>query len=461
MSTQRTANAGLIVWGILTLALIIGMPEPSTRDPSWLDTAFLALVASVLGTANIKLAYGSINMSGAAVCAAIATVSPLQAALVGFTGQLIHSWERRHTDLVPSNVGQAFWGAFGASIRVLCLRLGAPTAASISIALLAAILANVLSTAIALSLFHATPALGIVRQAVSASLAGAYAYFVIAGSLASTMLNGTYGGILRASGVFALVVAVGDSVGGRSIRDFLERQLVAAEPHVKYSHLAQETFHDLRNLVATAIIHLQEIDRVGLPAQQHESISIALAALHDARGVLVSAQATGRMSGQSQFVKVDLSELCDRTAALHRPVAAQRGIGLAVRAKGGDYRVFGHPVLLSEVLSNLILNSVDATPAGGMITVECRGGNQLATITVTDTGPGISNRIGSRIFEPGFTTKTGTGSGLGLYTALGIARQHHGDLELVPTADGTGACFRLTVPSFPVGKRALGGPLGD
>jgi len=395
-------------------------------------------------------------MSGAAVCAAIATVSPLQAAIVGFAGQALHAWEQRHTDLVPTNLGQAFWGALGASIRILGMQLGAPPPIAIALALVAAILANVLSTGIALSALHAVPTVAIVRRIVTPALVGAYGYFVIAAALAATMLNGSLQGILRASGLFALAIAVGDSIGGRSIRAFLERQLLAAEPHVQYSQLAQGTFHDLRNLVGAAIVNLQAVDGESALPEREKSIAAAVAALQDANHLLLSAQASGRMSGRSEFGKVDLGELCAYVGAVYRPVASAKRVSLTTHIPKSEAAVFGHPVLLGEVLANLITNAIEATPEGGTVNVQCVASPYGSTVDVADTGGGISAAIRDRIFEPGFTTKGLAGTGLGLYTALGIARQHHGDLSYVGTSDQRGPTFRLSLPPFAEGRRVLG-----
>ena len=119
--------------------------------------------------------------------------------------------------------------------------------------------------------------------------------------------------------------------------------------------------------------------------------------------------------------------------------------------------VIGDATLLNQVLFNLCLNSRDAMPEGGRITVSVKaiehstppgdvrpGG--FVNISVTDDGHGISPEIRSRIFEPFFTTKgVGKGTGLGLAMVLGIVQQHGGWVDCV-SAPGIGTRFDLYLP---------------
>lgn len=451
----RSANATSFVWGVLTAVLIIAVPGPVLRDGAWLDTLFLLIVATLLGTANIQLKYGIINMSGAAVSAAIAALSPLQAALVGLAGGADRAWRRRHTDPIPSNFGGALWGAGGAAVRYACLAHGVPVWASVAVALLVGVAINVITVSVSLSFRTSTPSTRILRQILTPGFAFAYTYFLIAAGLASTMLGHSYEGLLRASGLFVLAIAIGDSVGGRTIRVFLERQLVAVEPHIQYSQLAQGTFHDIRNHVGTAVANLSDIDRRQLAREGQSALASAVSALQDARRVLNEAQRSGRITGAADFTRVDLGELCRHTAGLHRRVASARKLTVTVNTPDAEIAVFGHPILLGEVLTNLILNAMDATPPGGSISIRCSAAGSEALITVSDSGPGVSTEAVARLFEPGFTTKPDTGTGLGLYTALGIARQHHGDLGYVPSSTASGATFIVTLPNFEFGARTL------
>jgi two-component system cell cycle sensor histidine kinase/response regulator CckA len=113
---------------------------------------------------------------------------------------------------------------------------------------------------------------------------------------------------------------------------------------------------------------------------------------------------------------------------------------------------------IQQVLLNLILNSMEAMPKGGMITLQTRnasyGGGASGTdrlgqanyveILVADTGPGIAPEFRDRLFEPFVSTKE-TGTGLGLAVSYGIIQAHGGAIELV-SEKTPGACFRIQLP---------------
>ncbi|MEN6582972.1 MAG: GAF domain-containing protein [Armatimonadota bacterium] len=100
---------------------------------------------------------------------------------------------------------------------------------------------------------------------------------------------------------------------------------------------------------------------------------------------------------------------------------------------------------LEQVLKNIIINSLQAMPSGGMITIETgatpAGG---AYISVTDTGVGIPQEKLERIFQPFFTTKT-KGTGLGLSVVHKIVENHGGKIEVTSEID-KGTTFRVVLP---------------
>jgi signal transduction histidine kinase/CheY-like chemotaxis protein len=103
---------------------------------------------------------------------------------------------------------------------------------------------------------------------------------------------------------------------------------------------------------------------------------------------------------------------------------------------------------IQQVLINLILNSMDAMPAGGEISIKTgsTGVDQIpgVEILVKDTGPGVSESDINRIFEPFFSTKE-HGTGLGLPVSYSIVAAHGGSLNYVGK-QGEGACFRIMFP---------------
>ncbi|WP_422016504.1 ATP-binding protein [Reyranella sp.] len=109
-----------------------------------------------------------------------------------------------------------------------------------------------------------------------------------------------------------------------------------------------------------------------------------------------------------------------------------------------------HPVLLEQVLVNLLLNARDATAsvsaAAREICIEVQSVDREVIIIVSDNGPGIPAALRDRVFEPFFTTKSAEqGTGLGLSISYGIVRDSGGRLELLDSAHG--CVFRVVLPA--------------
>lgn len=101
---------------------------------------------------------------------------------------------------------------------------------------------------------------------------------------------------------------------------------------------------------------------------------------------------------------------------------------------------------LRQILENLVLNAVQASPDGGGVRVQWRETARQVELRVCDDGPGIPEAIAHRIFEPFFTTRS-SGSGLGLSISQRIAEKAGGSLAIDPRGrDDQGACFLLTLP---------------
>lgn len=101
---------------------------------------------------------------------------------------------------------------------------------------------------------------------------------------------------------------------------------------------------------------------------------------------------------------------------------------------------------LQQALVNLLLNAIQASPAGSTVRIDCRAEQGALRIEVNDTGPGIRREELDNIFDPFFTTKAeGEGSGLGLSISLGIIERHQGTLDIDNRPSG-GVQARLQIP---------------
>jgi two-component system C4-dicarboxylate transport sensor histidine kinase DctB len=145
---------------------------------------------------------------------------------------------------------------------------------------------------------------------------------------------------------------------------------------------------------------------------------------------------------------VNLRRGIDSTLSLLRRDLQEAGIAVRVDLGPDPLLVTGDPGALNQVFLNLLKNSAEAlSGSGGTIWVEGRREGDRLSITVRDSGPGVSEEARSRLFQPFFSTKeAGRGSGLGLSICRRIATDHGGTIELV-SPPGEGASFRMTLPA--------------
>ncbi|PKN46679.1 MAG: histidine kinase, partial [Deltaproteobacteria bacterium HGW-Deltaproteobacteria-20] len=101
---------------------------------------------------------------------------------------------------------------------------------------------------------------------------------------------------------------------------------------------------------------------------------------------------------------------------------------------------------LVQVFLNLIKNAVDAMPTGGTLTVRTKHGPEGVTVSVRDTGTGMTEDQMKRAFHPFFTTKPpGKGTGLGLSVSASILKNFGGNMY-VESAPGKGSTFTVELP---------------
>jgi signal transduction histidine kinase len=141
-----------------------------------------------------------------------------------------------------------------------------------------------------------------------------------------------------------------------------------------------------------------------------------------------------------------VGELLESALILFQKEAAGRKVTLKAEVEPSSAEMDGAPAAaLRDALTNLLLNALHATPAGGVVGLSTRVEGERLSISVTDSGPGVPAELRERIWEPFFTTKQ-RGTGLGLAIVRKRIEEAGGEARLAPARSGEGARFELTVP---------------
>src|ERR1700674_2369996 len=409
------------------------------------EVAFLVGAIAVLSLGEVRLDQGRLNLSGVVVGATAILLNPLNATIVGLAIAIPRPsrgvWRIIGNAVITAAI--ACLGAFVASQ----LRGSAELSLGARVLVLGIVsAAGLMLVALGFSIRAGEPMSRIVRHNFSQSLYLAYAYFALASLLISYVLDGSLRGYVLATIVCVLALALTDTIAGRRVRRVLESELSDADRHLFHSRAVEGVVHNLRNHIATAAGYMKEIDPRRLDPIDRESMETARAATNDAVTVLksLSEGATPRVTYAAE--PVDLNELISRALGMARPRARAKEVLLALQESSDEVKVRADPLLLREVITNLVNNAIDAVPPNGHVELKAgRRGNGWPYFSVIDNGPGISEDHRHHLFEPHFTTKEG-GTGLGLFMSYGIVREHQG--QLAYEGNRRGAVFTVTLPPY-------------
>ncbi len=257
----------------------------------------------------------------------------------------------------------------------------------------------------------------------------------------------------------ALGFAIGSlSEARKKIRDQLDelrrtqQQMLEYEKLASIGRMAAGVAHEVRNPLAviktSAGLLLDCID----PAEQ-DAVKAGhfIAAEIDRLDGFIRALLDFSRPLQTSPVHTTGAELAERVRELGRDAAAGSGAALEVTGEGGPWEL--DLEMIARAVAALVVNGVQAAGPGGRVSVRVvdgeRGG---AEITIADDGPGISEALERRIYEP-FVTDKAKGTGLGLSMAQRLVQAHHGVIEHLATRGlgdgGEGACFRVCLPQGP------------
>jgi PAS domain S-box-containing protein len=250
-----------------------------------------------------------------------------------------------------------------------------------------------------------------------------------------------------------------------------ERELAAQADKLRaLGQLASGVAHDLNNSLAAILGRAQLLQRAISDSSGRQHLDIINTAAEDAAATVRRIQTFARQSQAKEFERLDARALIQDAIEITRTrwenAASGRvyHVGLA-RASTTEIdnvtlSVMGVASELREVFVNLIVNAIDAMPAGGRLTItaeaDCQHPHDAAhemaagrvCLHFADTGTGMTADVRARIFEPFYTTKGADGTGLGLFVSYGIIERHGGTITVYSETD-RGTNFTIDLPAAP------------
>lgn len=219
--------------------------------------------------------------------------------------------------------------------------------------------------------------------------------------------------------------------------------------------------HDFNNLLGAVLGRIQLLRKRDFPPDVDHDMAVIEKAAQDGRETVRRIQEFSRTRRDKRFSAIDLEavfrDAVEITKTRWKNEAEQRNIKVQLVWETEPVPpILGSASELREVVTNLILNAVDAMPQGGTLRVGCRKENDRVAAWVADTGVGMSESVRSHVFDPFFTTKGNRGTGLGLSLVYGIVTRHEGRIDIV-TALGRGTTFLLDFPAVDASLVVAGG----
>jgi two-component system, NtrC family, nitrogen regulation sensor histidine kinase NtrY len=231
-----------------------------------------------------------------------------------------------------------------------------------------------------------------------------------------------------------------------------KEKLVQAERVAAWREIARRLAHELRNPLFPMQITLENLQRARTltPTQFQEVFNEGTATLKAELANLNSI--VGRFSDFSkmpapQFTPVNVNESLRNAVRLFEPqftAVGKPAITTEYFLTESLPEIDTDPDLLHRAFQNLVLNALDAMPAGGTLTLRTTDAGENIRIEVSDTGKGLTPEECQRLFTPYYTTKH-LGTGLGLAIVQSVISDHHGTISVV-SEESRGATFRIDLP---------------
>ncbi|HET7376729.1 MAG TPA: ATP-binding protein, partial [Anaerolineae bacterium] len=223
-----------------------------------------------------------------------------------------------------------------------------------------------------------------------------------------------------------------------------QAQLVQAEKLAATGRLAASIAHEINNPLQAIhnCLHLA----INRPLSEEKKQHYLILAQEECERLITLVQRTLEFyrPSKGRSVPTHVNALIENVLALSSKQVEQAAITVHKNFMSDLPEIAAVPDQLTQVLLNLVINAIEAMPAGGDLTITTAATDSWLRVDIRDSGPGVNPDDLAKIFEPFYTTKT-TGTGLGLSVSYGIIQRHGGRIE-VSGGQAEGATFTVWLP---------------
>jgi signal transduction histidine kinase/CheY-like chemotaxis protein len=227
-------------------------------------------------------------------------------------------------------------------------------------------------------------------------------------------------------------------------------QLIQSEKFKAVGKLTSALMHDFNNFLSIIIGRAQLLSVQTNDPNLSKHAEAIVKVSTQAADIIQRLNQFGVPIPEKEFGNLDLNQVIKEAVELTKPKwnawAKLKGVKIKIEQELSQLPpIFGNLADLREVIINMILNSIDALPKGGVISIRTWQEEQYIYLSLKDNGIGMNDEVRKKLFDPFFSSKPEKGNGLGLAVAHSIILQHNGKIT-VESKEGKETTFIIRMP---------------
>lgn len=226
---------------------------------------------------------------------------------------------------------------------------------------------------------------------------------------------------------------------------FMKREMIHGEKMEMVNHLASSISHEVRNPLTVVKGFLQLMKDTNLSEKKRkEFLNISIDEIDRANKIIGEYLAFAKPA-QEQQTYLNIKDELDKTVEVITPLANMNSVTVEIEEIDSSLWVLGEKQLLQQCLLNITKNCVEAMPSGGALSIKAKKEKNRLSLTIADTGVGMTEEQLKRIGEPYFSTKGENGTGLGMMTSFRIIHSMSGSIKITSELN-RGSQFKIRIP---------------